>query len=167
MRFEKYSTRVPLRSREAVGSEGEGWCGQIGVSFSVQFESETAPPKGSLVGQIALCGSKSLSPFGLVRNLAQHFLPFRVQALPQIKTHVYANRSTESDFLTRGSLAGPRFPSSERSLCEEGHGIKEWYSGADLIQSSPPPPEGHHSPAVKQPFFFLFSVLSRRGLVPR
>jgi hypothetical protein len=162
------------------------------VSFPVQFQSgenhpalhgwiEIAPPRGSLVGQIALCGSKSLSPFGLVRNLAQHFLPFRVQAVPQIKTHVYANRSTESerwplhprissrfpkspDFLTRGSLAGPRPPlcrsgacaqyiSLVCGLCEEGHRIKEWYSGADPIQSSPPPPEGQHSPAVKQPFF--------------
>jgi hypothetical protein len=56
---------------------------------------------------------------------------------------------------TRFSGWSTSFPSSERSLCEEGHRIKEWYSGADPIQSSPPPPEGQHSPAVKQPFFFL------------
>jgi hypothetical protein len=81
------------------------------------------------VGQIALCESKSLSPFGLVRNLAQHFLPFRVQAVPHIKTHVYAYRSTENDrwqlhprggsppgpqkspdYLPRGSLADPSPP---------------------------------------------------------
>jgi hypothetical protein len=114
--------------------------------------------------------------------LRDYYILSVVQAVRQIKTHVYANRSTESerwqlhphdgsppgpqkspDYLAQGSFAGPHPPLRRSGTCARRvtDSRSGRYYGADPIQSSPPAPEGQHSPAVKQPFFFLGLITAR------
>ncbi|KAJ3617002.1 hypothetical protein MTP99_011297 [Tenebrio molitor] len=121
----------------------------------------------------------------LVRNLAQHFLPFRVQAVPHIKTHVYAYRSTENDWWQLHPRGGsPPGPQKDRQFIyrevlllihvlpfvgaepERGRLLSLRYVlWSNPVLSSTPPPEGQHSPTDNQQIFFP-TVLSRRGLGP-